>query len=760
MMFREYAEAGYRVFGLHGLNKGVCGCEDLECTAFYKHPRTTAWQHTPKWSDTQIDVMEMSGQLNTGFGVLCEGYLIIDIDPRNGGDKSYKRLVKDTGLDFIELSGFTVDTGGGGQHIYFKHDGAEKLHGHLKDYLGIDFKSSGFVVGCGSMHASGNNYEVHDGFPDEVNNIPKGLFDLLVKRITSSFTVNEAAPVSEKEITELLSFIKCFDDYDEWLHVGMAIHDALSGNGFDLWHDWSSQSDKFNPDGLDAKWHSFGKNPQKITIATLFSLAKENGYIEPVTFETTLTIDTEKTQEIEKYDVNELNTNGIDLKSASGLVGDCINYINSCSRYPRESLAVSSALTAISNIGGMRFEDESYGVTPNIFCFNVAGSATGKEAIQQSHIDLTIAAGVARAIYGTIKSEQEIYRNITRNQLTGYVIDEFGITLNKIEQASKGGAASYLGGVVGALMSIYSKANGNLPLGADFAEDLLREVGKQMAAIQKMVDDNTAKQWNISRLESLTILHTQISSGFITQPYLTLSGYTTPETFNSLMTYAQATSGFMGRALLFEEKNNNPRAKKSFKKGVIGLALEANLKKLRTGGHFDVIENERIEWQHEKTIITTDDHAHELLDLIQNELHDKAENAMEVNGLEAIVRRSFELVLKVSMILAMGDGECRTADHVRWAYALVKRDLENKINLTGANMAETEKNLATEILSKVKHKLDKNNGVTLGVLSNKMRTIDKENIQKALDYLVTNGEVNKDEKQSKNGQMIINYYLV
>lgn len=749
-MFRDYFEAGYRIFPLHSTTKGVCDCGDPECKALYKHPRVANWQHTPKWAESQIDVMEMTGQFKTGFGVLCEGYLIIDIDPRNGGDKSYKQLVKDTGIDFIDVSGFTVDTGGGGQHIYFKHSGAEKLNGHLKEYKGIDFKSSGFVVGCGSWHQSGNKYEVHDGFPEDVNELPQGLFDLLVKKISvnKNFDI-EGEEITEQTIIDLLQYVNNSDlEYDDWIEIGMIIHESLSGNGFEIWDDWSKKSGKYDPKDMDFKWHSFGKNPSRVTIGTLIQKAKDNGYIEPVTFETSLT-----------YDVDEMNTNDINLKQAPGIVGECIDYINSCSRYPRESLAVSAALTAVSNIAGMRFYDEDYGVTPNIFCFNVAGSATGKEAIQQALMELAISGGVAKAIYGTIKSEQEIYRNITRNQLTGYVIDEFGLTLGKIEQASKGGAASYLGGVVGALMSIYSKANGALPLGADFGEDLQKTIATQMAAIQKMIDENTAKEWDIKRLESLSSLHAQISNGFIDKPYLTLSGYTTPETFNGLMTYAQATNGFMGRAILFEEKDNNPRAKKGFKKGNISTALDAKIKKLRTGGHYDIFESQRVEWQHDKKAITTNKDASLLLDKIQDELHDKASHAMETNGLEAIVRRAFELVLKVSMILAIGDGEQRTVEHVRWAYALIKRDLESKTNLTGANIAEQEKNLANELLAKVRHKLSTEEGITIGVLANKIRNIKKENIQKALDYLVEQGEVKTTENQAKRGKTAVNYFL-
>ena len=748
-MFRDYHKAGFRVFGLYGLNKGLCECGNKDCEAYYKHPRVSNWQHTPNWSQDQVACMEMTGQFSTGFGVLCSGYLIIDIDPRNGGNEAYDQLVKDTGIDYKKDSSFVVATGGGGWHIYYKHEGAERLHSNLKAYKGIDFKSSGFVVGASSMHESGNIYEVEEGFPDEVGKLPTVLFDLLAKKIEikKEFSANSGV-VTEQEIQQYLEYVTNSDlEYDEWLEIGMIIHESLGEEGFQVWDSWSRKSEKYQPDLMENKYHSFGKNPSRVTIGTLIQRAKQNGYIEPVTFETTLT-----------YDVDPLFTDDIDTKKAPGLVGECINYINSCSRYPREHLAVAAGLMSVANIGGMRFEDESYGVTPNFFAFNVAGSATGKEAVQQAQSELLICAGLGKANYGVIKSEQEIYRNVYKHQLVSYVIDEFGILLNKIESASKGGAASYLGGIIGALMSVYSKADGNLPLGADFGEAITTELNKEIAAITKLIDNNEAKPFHHEKLESLQALGLQLNAGYISKPFLTLSGYTTPSTFNNIVSFAQATNGFIGRAILFEEKNNNPPAKKRFKKPKLSDQLKNKLIALNTGGSASAYNAPRIEFNGTRTPITTNDDAMGLLEAIQDTLHDMAEHAMETNGLEAIVRRAFELVLKVSMILAMGDGGVRTVAHVKWAYALIKKDIENKINLTGANMAADEKNLSEEVLSKVKHRLDLKNGASVGVISNKLRGIDKENIQKALDFLVNNNEAIQEEVQPKRGPKVMRYY--
>ena len=73
----DYLESGFKIFGLHGKANGVCGCGDVDCTAFYKHPIMSNWQNVPNWSDDQIECFDALGHFNTGFGVLCKGWLII-----------------------------------------------------------------------------------------------------------------------------------------------------------------------------------------------------------------------------------------------------------------------------------------------------------------------------------------------------------------------------------------------------------------------------------------------------------------------------------------------------------------------------------------------------------------------------------------------------------------------------------------------------------------------------------------------------------
>ena len=94
--YRNFWKNGFPVFGLHGANsKGQCGCGHPSCQAAYKHPLVSNWQHTPHWSEDQLEVMIETGQFDTGYGVLIRGGLVIDIDARNGGVESMEMLFND-----------------------------------------------------------------------------------------------------------------------------------------------------------------------------------------------------------------------------------------------------------------------------------------------------------------------------------------------------------------------------------------------------------------------------------------------------------------------------------------------------------------------------------------------------------------------------------------------------------------------------------------------------------------------------------------
>ena len=232
-----YRNAGLKVFGLYGAKGELCDCGNEHCKALFKHPVASNWQYTPDWSDDQFETMHEMGQFDTGFGVLVSGLLVIDVDARNGGVDSFMDLCRDLGTDFLSESGFAVATGSGdgSMHLYFKLDETISLLQHHDSYEGIDFKSSGYVVGCGSLHKSGKKYTVIHGSPENITTASDSIIKLLKKPDTYRIkTGMGVVDMTSKEIADVLNHIDCDCDYDTWIKCGMAVHDALKGDGFEI----------------------------------------------------------------------------------------------------------------------------------------------------------------------------------------------------------------------------------------------------------------------------------------------------------------------------------------------------------------------------------------------------------------------------------------------------------------------------------------------------------------------------------------------
>jgi len=771
----NFMDAGYRVFGLYGANEeGGCGCGYAECKAAYKHPRTSNWQVTPEWSDEQLEGLEYLGHFNTGYGVLVRGLLVVDIDARNGGVESYMQLCEDLNLDLAVNSGLTVQTGSGNgsMHIYYKAPEGVSLVQTHKKYKGIDFKSSGFCVGPGSMHASGNRYIQIIGSPSEIGEAPHELITLLKR--PDAYRADrdgEQMDITDSDLRDMLSYIDPSCDRPTWISIGMALHHATGGAGFELWDSWSSRSgDKYpGPNPLRNQWDRFGKAGNPVTLGTVFFHAEQAGWKptqeEDPTFEAGSWMaalaagDAVKpVEEVAEQIIDRDNkvrtvstrhpfhVDGVDLLRPPGFVGELCKWINGQSRFPRENLAVGAALQCVSNVAGLRYTDDMDGVTTNLFTMCVAGSATGKEAILQAVQDVHRAAGIVRAVHGSIKSEQEIIRNLLDNQAALYTIDEFGILLKTITSSKE----AYHAGVIGAMMSAYSKANSFMPLNGDTKRDVRKTLIGERASVRRAMDENEGDAGQLARrLNQLERAIKSIDSG-LEAPFLSMIGFTTPVTFDSLVTYEQATNGFIGRSIIIQERDSNPRAKRNYKKPEMTPRMQMTLVGMYDGGHYDM-EEHRVEYYGEREAIPTTQEARDMLDQVGEWAWQKAEHHRDTTGLESIPRRAREMVSKLSLILAV-PGRMRTAEHVRWAYAFIERDIRDKCTLAHSNRMEqveqgnsSEQQAILAMVAKIKARLSFDEWETMGALRNRMARGKESLFMSSLEKLVMAGQVIREE---------------
>jgi hypothetical protein len=85
-------------------------------------------------------------------------------------------------------------------------------------------------------------------------------------------------PTAEaRRIADALRYVPGADDYARWIEVGFALNSCNQVEGFALWCDWSSQSQKFTEEACRSKWRGF-KPDGKVRIGTVFALAKQNGW--------------------------------------------------------------------------------------------------------------------------------------------------------------------------------------------------------------------------------------------------------------------------------------------------------------------------------------------------------------------------------------------------------------------------------------------------------------------------------------------------
>ena len=155
----KYAgEGGYPILPLHTATTLGCSCRKAQCPSPGKHPRTAHgvkdattdeatirnwWQ---RWPDANIGIA--TGKIS--------GIIVLDIDPRHGGDDSLARLQK----EYSDLPACPVAlTGGGGRHLYFDCGGGSIRSG-TNIAPGIDIRGEGgYVVAPPSLHFSGKIYQ-------------------------------------------------------------------------------------------------------------------------------------------------------------------------------------------------------------------------------------------------------------------------------------------------------------------------------------------------------------------------------------------------------------------------------------------------------------------------------------------------------------------------------------------------------------------------------------------------------------------------
>jgi len=160
--------------------------------------------------------------------------------------------------------------------------------------------------------------------------------------------------------------------------------------------------------------------------------------------------------------------------------------------------------------------------------------------------------------------------------------------------------------------------------------------------------------------------------------------------------------------------------------------MEMTVQQIFNEGHCDS-QQHRIENYKPRSIIPTESKAIEMLKASQKWLHAKAEDEAAKTGLESLWLGSYELVSKVSLILAVPGG-VRTIDHVRWGFAAIKRDIETKIRMVLGN-DEAKPKRSSALRARIEGLCQE--AKSLGVIMNRLdKTFAKADIMKCISEMV------------------------
>lgn len=216
----------WNILPVHGINQQgqcTCGKKHSKPNEIGKHPVISEWNTE---ATTDVEQIEKWWEENPDYnvGVFCQasGFLVIDIDPRHGGDDSFLKLEERAAGNLpptVEAITGEYDVRGRpvrGRHLIYRCDPNEKFIGNFKaaGLGGIDIKHNGYILVAPSRHFSGFNYEWKPGHAPweiEIAEAPEELLSVVRKKALKVSAKNVQSGKTLEKI-EHIDFAWLFDE--------------------------------------------------------------------------------------------------------------------------------------------------------------------------------------------------------------------------------------------------------------------------------------------------------------------------------------------------------------------------------------------------------------------------------------------------------------------------------------------------------------------------------------------------------------------
>lgn len=485
----DYTRRGWYLFPVHGVVNNRCTCGKFPCgdgnKQAGKHPATArGFKDSCNEIHEVAELFKYRSDYNIGVATGHSGFFILDVDIKNSGDLALDELCR----VFGEMPPTRVSITGNGFHVFFKNPNFKVQNGTRvfgADYPGLDIRGTGgYIVLPPSRHFSGNQYHFPDDCPDIDLPAPEWLLDAIkpkekapealapIERDTAS---GELPQWDREQIARMLSFLDPSMAYDDWLHIGMALHEG--GFPLSMWDEWSRKSTKYVNKDCEKRWRGFSAT-DGITMGTLVEKARLAGWApDPVPRRESDVSSVEpldkKAMELIKplpaADINAptcLEVLGFNPLSLPGLIGDTTRWITRHAILKQPELALLNVLAFCGAVFGRRYKSPT-GIRPNVYMAGVAPTGAGKDASRKAITMLALAAGLQDMLGGnSIRSDTGMLRGLCNNASQLLMLDEFGLLLQAISGKN---APGYMRSITATLLTLYS-SSGSVYHHGDYAD--------------------------------------------------------------------------------------------------------------------------------------------------------------------------------------------------------------------------------------------------------------------------------------------------
>ncbi|WP_158511592.1 bifunctional DNA primase/polymerase [Bradyrhizobium sp. CCGE-LA001] len=247
-----------------------------------KAPIDPKWP-TKKYDSKAVKARCLEEERNGGIRLKAD-QLVVDIDPRNGGDRGWLQLCDDLGIDDSKYP--KVITGSGGVHLYMAKPADLLVRDTLEseDYGGVEFKTKGRqVVAAGSIHPNGKPYKWDDSHPaitGELLMAPRRLLKAIERPARSAMT--GGGQMTPEQVAAALAQLDAedFSEHSKWLQVMQACHHASAGEARSEFVDWSTSDPAFAKEAymIGKRWDSLhAEKNDGVTFRTLNKYLREAG---------------------------------------------------------------------------------------------------------------------------------------------------------------------------------------------------------------------------------------------------------------------------------------------------------------------------------------------------------------------------------------------------------------------------------------------------------------------------------------------------